>query len=117
MKKIIGIDLDGTICTEHNPRGKIEDIYEKRKNAVLIDGALESLKKFKENGYYIIIYTGRNKTWYKNTEEWLINNNVPFDELICGKPVFDAYIGNEAYRFNNDWDNLSNIVINNLQSK
>ncbi len=39
----------------------------------------------------------------KATIEWLEKNNVPYDELVFGKPYADIYIDDLAHRFEG-WD-------------
>jgi len=105
----ICIDIDGTIC---ETRVLNQDYSEVQ----LIPGALESLKKFKKEGHYIILYTARHmKTCNHNVGRvialqgktlmsWLEKHEVPYDELIFGKPLADVYIDDKAVRFNQDWN-------------
>lgn len=73
--------------------------------------ALENVNKLRDLGYEIVIITARHvvndvdkmNIIKKNTEDWLIKNNVPYDELI---------IDNDKTRHNLDIlidDNLANI--------
>lgn len=91
--------------------------------------ALESILKLKEMGFEIVIITARflsNNPDHmaiirRNTENWLINNNVPFDELIIDNDksrhslniLIDDSIdniesvimkGNDAYIFDQPWN-------------
>jgi capsule biosynthesis phosphatase len=59
---------------------------------------IKKLFEFRDLGYEIVVYTARNQKTYngsigkitKNTVpiilDWLKAHNVPFDELIVGKP-------------------------------
>lgn len=94
--KII-IDLDGTICTE-------EKTYS-RSMATLLPGARESLLKFKQEGYIIIIFSARSWAEYEMTYDWLLRNSVPFDQLVLGKPQGDIWIDDRAIGFNN-WESV-----------
>lgn len=106
-KRTVGIDLDGTICTEISTTNLRSHRYE----AKLLPGALESLQWLRDNGYQIIIYTGRDISWTTVTKKWLDDNNVPYDSLILGKVSFHAYLGNEAVHFNGNWeDSLKNLI-------
>jgi len=55
-------------------------------NARVRDGVIETLKKLKELGHEIIIITARSRNYYndpyKYTSNWLLKNNILFDELI-----------------------------------
>lgn len=88
MKRLI-IDLDNTIsfATAGNYR-------EAKPNSDVID----KMHEYSKNGFDIVISTARNMRTYSgnvgkiqvNTVpvivDWLENHNVPYDELLIGKP-------------------------------
>ena len=88
MKRLI-MDLDDTICS--TSKGD----YENSKPNQLV---VEKLSKYKNEGFEIVIHTSRNMRTYKgnvgkinihtlpNIINWLNKNDVPFDEIIIGKP-------------------------------
>jgi capsule biosynthesis phosphatase len=88
MKRLI-MDLDDTICS--TSKGD----YENSKPNQLV---IEKLSKYKSEGFEIVIHTSRNMRTYKgnvgkinihtlpNIINWLNKNNVPYDEIIIGKP-------------------------------
>ena len=88
MKRLI-MDLDDTICSTSNGD------YENSKPNQLV---IEKLSKYKSEGFEIVIHTSRNMRTYKgnvgkinihtlpNIINWLNKNNVPYDEIIIGKP-------------------------------
>lgn len=84
----IGIDLDGVICSE-------ERTFD-RSLATLLPGALESLEALKSAGHVIIVWTSRGWSEYRMTFEWLSSQGIPFDQLIMGKPIFDALVDDRA---------------------
>ena len=102
MRKIIGIDLDGTICTESTG----DDFMEFRKTAIPLPNALKALRKLQEDGWTINIYTGRNIKWNEFTKNWLHKYDVPFDTLTCGKPPCDLYIARNNIKFENNWNEI-----------
>jgi capsule biosynthesis phosphatase len=67
------------------------------------------VKKLKEDGHYIIIYTARRMATHnhnvgavikdigKVTFDTLDKFEIPYDELIFGKPLGDVYIDDRAY--------------------
>jgi len=85
------VDLDGTICTEEKTFS--------RSLAKPISGAKKTLEQFKEQGYTIIIYSARTWNEFEMTTEWLINNKIPYDQLILGKPIGDFWIDDRALNF------------------
>ena len=96
MKNRIIIDLDGTL-TIHR-----EGEYE---NATPNELVISKLHIFKKLGYEIVIFSARNMRKYEgnigliniNTLpiiiNWLKKNDVPYDEVIVGKP----WCGNYGY--------------------
>tara|TARA_Y100000589_G_scaffold328568_1_gene372969 strand:- start:802 stop:1185 length:384 start_codon:yes stop_codon:yes gene_type:complete len=87
-KKII-IDLDDTICITDNGDYK---------NSKPKYDIIEKIKEYKYKGFKIVIYTSRNMRTHNgniglinvNTLpiilSWLEKYNVPYDEVIVGKP-------------------------------
>lgn len=100
----ICVDLDGVICELKNQG----EVYPALKP---VPGAVEKMKALKASGHYIIIYTARHmKTCKGNlpeviakigkvTLDWLVTNEVPYDEIMFGKPWADVYIDDNAFRF------------------
>lgn len=95
MKKLI-FDLDGTVTL-----GNTSDYINVLPNLELIT----SLKKYQQNGFTIVIATARNMRTYEGNVgkinihtlptiiEWLNKHDVPYDEIIIGKP----WCGNEGF--------------------
>jgi capsule biosynthesis phosphatase len=106
----ICIDLDGVIAELKKENETYADVKP-------IAGAVEKIKKLKENGHYIIIYTARHmKTCEGNvakviskigkiTLDWLEKYQIPYDEIVFGKPWADVYIDDNGFRFKN-WDEI-----------
>jgi capsule biosynthesis phosphatase len=106
----IVIDLDGTICELKKPGESYKDVVPKEK-------AIETLHKLKNQGNEIIIYTARRMRTHSGnigkvtadvgdiTIDWLKFYNVPYDELIFGKPYGHIYIDDLALTFTN-WEDI-----------
>ena len=85
------IDIDGTLCPIKKKEEKYEDL-------VPYKNMIEKLKYYKENGAKIVLFTSRNMNSYngnigminKNTAKillnWLDKWEIPYDEIIYGKP-------------------------------
>lgn len=99
-------DLDHTICIPDDSYG---NSIEKYKNAKPIGEVIEKIRKLSANGDYIIIHTARRMKTFENdiklvreavealTRRWLNDQNVPFDELIFGKPyATNFYVDDKA---------------------
>lgn len=92
----IAIDFDGTI---HDPF----NVKEGYKMGQPVPGAIEAVKRLKEQGHEIIIFP----TWADNQQRrqalvnWLNYFQVPFDDITSVKPDVDFYIDNNAVRFEN----------------
>ena len=84
-------DIDGTICP-------IKKSNEKYIDLVPYPDIIEKIRYYKDNGAKIVLFTSRNMNSYngniglinKNTarilSEWLEKWNIPYDEIIYGKP-------------------------------
>lgn len=95
MKKLI-IDLDNTLSFN------VQDDYSL---AISNSELIQQLNGYKKNGFTIVIYTARNmRTFGGNVGkinihtlptiiEWLDKHNVPYDEIIVGKP----WCGHEGF--------------------
>lgn len=121
MKNIV-IDLDETLTLADSG-----DYAGKRPRL----DVLETLRKYKEDGFKITIFTSRNMRIYEgniglinaNTlpiiHAWLLEHDVPFDEILVGKPWcgFDGfYIDDKAIR-PSEFTNLSYDEIQDLLKK
>jgi capsule biosynthesis phosphatase len=88
MKRLI-IDLDQTICDSRS--GDYE-------NAIPNQQVIEKLREYRETGFAICVYTSRNmRSFEQNIGKinvttlplilsWLIKHDVPYDEVVLGKP-------------------------------
>jgi len=92
----LAIDLDGTICGTKTTEQNYEDV-------VPLPGAIEALKQLKQDGHYIIIHTARHMRSQKANHgkilanfgyfyEWLKKWEIPYDEIIIGKPDVDLFL-------------------------
>jgi uncharacterized HAD superfamily protein len=68
-----------------------------------IDGAVNILNKWVEQGYEISVVTGRLTSTYDSSLQWLRENEVPFDSFIMvdkySRPVVDRNIAISLERF------------------
>jgi uncharacterized HAD superfamily protein len=94
----IVIDIDGTICEEM-------PTFEKCL-AKPIKGAVEKINLLHDEGNFIYLYTARGWGEFKMTEAWLKTNNIKYDVLLCGKPVYDIWIDDRAIKFES-WSNIT----------
>jgi len=95
------IDLDGTICSE-------EKTYS-RSMAKPLKGAKEALIKFKKMGHTIIIYSARSWNEYEMTINWLNGHEIPYDQVMLGKPIGDYWIDDRSLRFTT-WKEILNQI-------
>jgi len=108
IPKIIVFDLDGVICREvpeYKEAKIVEQVsliilkkyyQEKYKSAVPIKTTISLMKGLKKRGHSIIIYTSRWKEDRPLTLYWLKKHEVPFDELVMGKPWGHYYIDDRS---------------------
>ena len=89
-KRII-FDIDGTICPIKSAGEKYEDLVPDK-------AMVERIREYKEQGAEIVLFTSRNMNSYQgniglinaNTAKvllaWLDKWEIPYDEIIYGKP-------------------------------
>ena len=100
----IVFDLDGVICELKKPSESYSDVIPKKK-------IIQKMRNLKEEGHYLIIHTARHMRTCegdvtkviakigKITEDWLEKWQVPYDEIIFGKPYADVYIDDLGIEF------------------
>lgn len=99
------IDIDHTICI---PNDSATDTFEKYGKAEPIHSMIDAIRKAKESGFKIVLFTARRMATHNGninkviedvgdlTKSWLKDNNVPYDELLFGKPNAVYYIDDKA---------------------
>jgi len=91
MKVII--DIDNTLCNSNirfalatKPNGKIDWEAAHIPNNILMDDPfypmIDLAKKYKKDGFEIILLTGRPESVREVTEEWLKKYEIQYDQLI-----------------------------------
>lgn len=100
------VDIDGTLCSIKKADQSYSDVIP---DLPLI----EKLREYKQRGYTILLYTSRNMKTYEGNIgkinrftapvllEWLERWNVPYDEILFGKPwprKHGFYIDDRAIR-------------------
>jgi len=100
----IVFDLDGVICELKKPSESYSEVIPKKK-------VIQKMRNLKDEGHYLIIHTGRHMRTCdgdvtkviekvgKITEDWLEKWEVPYDELVFGKPYADIYIDDLGVEF------------------
>lgn len=104
--KCLVMDIDGTLCP-------VKDVTQSYENLIPYENVVLKLKEYKEEGFYIILYTSRNMKTYEgnlgkimaNTAKilftWLSEHNIPYDEIHFGKPWAGSngfYVDDRAIR-------------------
>jgi len=98
MKTYI-IDLDNTLAMDIKVPGDFEhDIDWILEHKVCDQGMKEKIITAYNNGDRIVFHSARSNTGkrMKQTREWLLKNEVRFNEIILGKPKGDVYIDNDS---------------------
>jgi len=89
---VVGIDLDGTLCTE-------ERTFD-RPLAEPLPGAVVGVRELFDLGHTIVIWTARGWEQFRVTKKWLETHEIPFHALLMGKPIMDFWIDDRAVSFN-----------------
>ncbi|MGR5287434.1 HAD-IIIC family phosphatase [Vibrio maritimus] len=121
MKRLV-VDLDGTL-TQANTSDY--------RNVLPREDVIQKLRDYKSQGFDITISTARNMRTYEGNvgkinihtlpiiTEWLDKHNVPYDEILVGKPWCGHdgfYIDDRAVR-PSEFADLSREQINELLEK
>jgi len=80
-----------------------------------VPGAAEAMKKLKEQGHTLYIFSTRTNPIFKKKEEsadqkkameeWLKEHDMPYDKVwTFGKPMADIFIDDRAIGFRGQWD-------------
>ena len=100
MKKTIIFDLDGTLANidvrrdiSTKPNGKLNwEIFASPDSILNFDTpndpVIKMAQMFHNDGFKIVIFSGRNDRGFDATVQWLNNNNVPFDLLVMRPDKF-----------------------------
>ncbi|MCQ2029686.1 capsular biosynthesis protein [Stutzerimonas zhaodongensis] len=85
------VDIDGTLCDIKKADQSYGELVPKQ-------AMLEKLREYQQKGYRVLLFTSRNMNTYKNNIgminkhtapvllEWLSKWEVPYDEILFGKP-------------------------------
>lgn len=79
--KIFLIDIDGTVSDDI--KNEDSHLFE---SAGLIEGSLEQINKWYEEGNMITFFTAREEKDREVTTQWLNRNGFKYHGLIMGKP-------------------------------
>ena len=97
MKRLI-VDLDHTICVPASGADQSTDPHAKYAKAEPVVAMIEQLRAYRAMGFEIVINTSRNMRTYNGDVaairanslpvilSWLAEHEVPFDDVIVGKP-------------------------------
>ena len=99
-------DLDNTICTP----GATHDTYNRYVLAKPIPQTIGRMRQLYAEGHTIIIHTARRMVTHNGdvdaivadvgevTVKWLEKHEVPYHQLVFGKPYGDYYVDDKAVR-------------------
>lgn len=101
------VDIDDTICFPNHQYNDTETKYGKAEPNLPM---IHSLQKAKEQGFKIVLNTARRMLTHNGdinkiiedvgqvTIDWLDSHNVPYDEIVWGKPYGAYYIDDKAMK-------------------
>ena len=98
-KNTVIFDLDGTLANidarrkkSLKPNGKLDwDVFFDPENISLDEPNLPVIKMaqlFAQDGFKIVIFSGRNDRSFLTTKSWLTRNRVPFHQLVMRPDKF-----------------------------
>ncbi|MBT4995553.1 MAG: capsular biosynthesis protein [Hellea sp.] len=104
-QETIVVDIDDTICY---PRHNQKESEQKYAMALPNEPMIASLQKAKSKGFRIVLHTARRMLTHGGdinkiiedvgqiTVDWLKKYDVPYDEIVWGKPYGVYYIDDKA---------------------
>lgn len=87
----IVFDLDGTIAEANWPT--------RRTVGKPIAKGVAMLKHYAEQGFSICIYTARPAVDEPAIWQWVFDNELPVDKVVCDKPSGALYVDDKGWRF------------------
>ena len=101
-KNTIIFDLDGTLANidarrklATKPNGKLDwDVFHDPSNIGLDvpnEPVVKMAQMFAENGYIVIIFSGRTDKTKYSTRSWLTHNRIPFQKLVMRDSKINHY--------------------------
>lgn len=96
-RPIIVCDIDGVIAT-----GTKEKVYSNEagwnySECLPIAAGIKLLNELREANAVIILHSARWEEDKQITEAWLADHEVPYDELVLGKPYGDIYLDDKSF--------------------
>jgi len=123
-RKAIIVDIDGTVATHYDADGnqtREHHDYSQVGTDLPIQPIIDLVKMYEDKGYHIIFVSGRMDHCRQDTIQWLIDHDVPFDELfmrrfkdfraddIVKEEIYRAYI-EEQYNVEIVLDDRNRVV-------
>jgi hypothetical protein len=110
QQKTAVVDIDGVIAT-----GTKEEVYSEEAGwaydkCIPLQRGVEIVRGLKLRGIRVVLYTARFPEDEEVTRQWLNNFNVPYDELIMGKPQSDIYVDDKALMYQNGETTLGKVL-------
>lgn len=76
-----------------------DDVIMDYKTSEVMPGAVDAIWGYRHADHEITIFTGRRDAKWNEIKEFMHLHNIPYDRIICGKPIFDIFIDDKARRF------------------
>jgi predicted kinase len=109
LPKAVWVDVDGTLAERVHPlapqpvRGPFDEA--RVGEDAVIEHIADLVRLLHANGYKIVIMSGRSDACQEETERWLIENNIPYDDIFMrpfGDTRKDSVIKEELF-----WENVA----------
>jgi hypothetical protein len=98
-RKIIGFDLDQTLCRTEPFNFGYDDTMAEGKiyhRARPNEEMIQVVRDYSEADWWVYIFTARNERFRPITEDWLGWHVVPYNTLVMNKLYLDIYVGDEV---------------------
>lgn len=111
LTKALWVDLDGTLAERVHPdapqpvRGPFDEA--RVGEDAVIEHIAEMVRLYHAAGYKIIIMSGRSTDCQKESEQWLKDNDIPYDEIFMRRAVEDKGRKDNLVKHDLFWTNVA----------
>jgi hypothetical protein len=94
MAQVVCFDIDGVLTQAH--ASNQEDLAGTWAYVPPNQANIALARQAYEQGWYVLLFTGRRESFRGTTEEWLCHHKVPYHALVMGKPYFTFIVDDRA---------------------
>lgn len=91
------VDIDGVVADEGEERVYSEEAGWPYDRCVVIEAGRDLVRGLYKSGVRIVFHTARPAVDRDVTKKWLARHDIPYHELVMGKPLGDVYLDDRSF--------------------